>query len=98
MRVPQAKGELRTAHLEIDGLNQEKAALTQALTTKAKEVRLQVLQVGVRFVFSVHAVVRNCISLPYRVFISCEQNKKSRNDGRGRGADAGYRMFSAAGP
>lgn len=41
----QAKGELRVARVEIDGLREDKAALDQALDAKSKEVRMQLLQV-----------------------------------------------------
>lgn len=68
VRVPQAKGELRTAHFEIDGLKQENAGLAQALTTKAKEMRLQVLQVDARFSFKrPHGRPQFCITSASRV-------------------------------
>lgn len=41
----QAKGELRAARAEIDELKEDKAALGKTLDTKAKEIRLQLLQV-----------------------------------------------------
>lgn len=43
--VFQAKGELEAARVEIDGLKEDKAVLTQALETKAREIRMQLLQV-----------------------------------------------------
>ncbi|CAB1117249.1 unnamed protein product [Ectocarpus sp. CCAP 1310/34] len=39
-----AKGELEAARVEIDGLKEDKAVLTQALETKAREIRMQLLQ------------------------------------------------------
>ncbi|CAN0032149.1 unnamed protein product, partial [Ectocarpus fasciculatus] len=41
-----AKGELEAARVEIDGLKEDKAVLTQALETKAREIRMQLLQVN----------------------------------------------------
>lgn len=41
----QAKGELRAAHAEIDELKEDKAVLGKALDVKAKEIRMQLLQV-----------------------------------------------------
>lgn len=41
----QAKGELRAAQAEIDELKEDKAVLRKTLDTKAKEVRMQLLQV-----------------------------------------------------
>lgn len=41
----QAKGELRAAQVEIDGLKQDKAILGKTLDIKAKEIRMQLLQV-----------------------------------------------------
>lgn len=52
----QAKGELRAAQVEINGLKEEKAALDQALDAKAKEVRMQLLQVHVGNLWEVHQV------------------------------------------
>lgn len=45
LRLRQAKGELRAAQTEIQTLKEDKVALGQALESKAKEVRAQVLQV-----------------------------------------------------
>ncbi|CBJ48379.1 hypothetical protein Esi_0002_0153 [Ectocarpus siliculosus] len=42
----EAKGELEAARVEIDGLKEDKAVLTQALETKAREIRMQLLQVN----------------------------------------------------
>lgn len=41
----QAKGELRAAHAEIDELKEDKAVLGKELDVKAKEIRMQLLQV-----------------------------------------------------
>lgn len=41
----QAKGELRAARAEIDELKEDKAVLSKALDMKAKEIRMQLLQV-----------------------------------------------------
>ncbi|CAN0497120.1 unnamed protein product, partial [Ectocarpus sp. 12 AP-2014] len=38
--------ELEAARVEIDGLKEDKAVLTQALGTKAREIRMQLLQVN----------------------------------------------------
>ncbi|CAN0441140.1 unnamed protein product, partial [Ectocarpus sp. 8 AP-2014] len=38
--------ELEAARVEIDGLKEDKAVLTQALETKAREIRMQLLQVN----------------------------------------------------
>lgn len=48
MCVPiQAKGELRAARAEIDELKEDKAILSQTLDMKAKEIRMQLLQVHI---------------------------------------------------
>ena len=44
----QAKGELRAAQTEIRTLKEDKVVLGQALESKAKEVRAQLLQVCIR--------------------------------------------------
>lgn len=43
----QAKGELRAAQTEIKTLKEDKIVLGQALESKAKEVRAQLLQVRI---------------------------------------------------
>lgn len=72
----QAKGELRAARAEIDELKEDKAVLGKTLDNKAKEFRMQLLQViavvvGDTWIFDATKMLYGMWPLPCRPRSAC---------------------------